>query len=968
MSTLPLWPERLVMLARLEQRGGHQPLRLDDPERAWLLQAGHVEVFLVSQGLDGEPGTRHHLASVPSGGLLLGIDTPVDAGFFLLAVPHADSELLALPVVVLESEGAAPDILPSLAKALEIWLRALSLGMARWAWPRPAIGHGLAADELVKIPVGGRCSSQQNLVWPRLESEAAVYLDIQELPADTGQLTFPLAPEAWLLAVRELELQGRTTVTALLDGDAWAGVLNLHQILFATASLNLRLANVDEYNRLKARRAATERDRDRAFTNLLTLTATRALPVAASVTGDTPLVTALRRIGQAEGFQVRLPTHFKSDDGFTLEDLARANGLRLRAITLREDGWRHDLGTLLAFDAESGQPRVLTSDPKGQPRLIEPQSGTEQPFSPACLAATAWEISGHLPFAPLNLTSFFRLALRRGGRDLLPMLLVNALTACLGLATPVVTAYLIDQVIPHDELSLLAQLGVVLLALGGTAFALTYVGTLAYSRAESRIGRALQAGLMDRVLRLPMGFFQNYSTGDLATRLLAMSQVQTLVSTASVNAIVSGVFGIFSFILMFAYDTHLALWGALIIAVYVALSLILAALRLKRERNLAELTGRINNRLLQIILGVAKIRLAAGEDRAFARWTDLFAQGRRHQLAAQRLGAWQTSLNQVLSLSGLLTFMLLIGKPGASLDLIAVGAFSALLVAYQNFASSLTNMLMVLTQLLAVRPQVERVKPLLSATPEIADDKPDPGPLSGAIEINHLSFRYAPDAPLILKDITLEIAPGEFVALVGPSGSGKSTLFRLLLGFETPEVGGILFDGKDLSGIDATAVRRQMGVVMQNAQLMPRPLYDNILGTSGGTLEDAWEAAEQVGLAEDIRSMPMGMQTVILEGGGGLSGGQMQRLMIARAIVGRPKMLLLDEATSALDNRTQSVVTESLDRLRVTRLVVAHRLSTVVNADRIHVMEAGRIVESGTYAELMAALGHFYQLAKRQQL
>lgn len=240
--------------------------------------------------------------------------------------------------------------------------------------------------------------------------------------------------------------------------------------------------------------------------------------------------------------------------------------------------------------------------------------------------------------------------------------------------------------------------------------------------------------------------------------------------------------------------------------------------------------------------------------------------------------------------------------------------------------------------------------------------------MSGAIEVSHLSFRYAPNGPLILDDVSLEVAPGAFIALVGASGSGKSTLLRLLLGFEQPEAGGILFDGQDLAGIDATAVRRQMGVVMQNAQLMPRSLYDNIVGTASGTLDDAWEAATQVGLANDIRQMPMGMQTVVLEGGGALSGGQMQRLMIALAIVGRPKILLLDEATSALDNRTQAVVTESLDRLRVTRVVVAHRLSTVVNADRIYVFEASRIIEVGNYVELMQVNGAFSRLAERQMV
>jgi len=232
--------------------------------------------------------------------------------------------------------------------------------------------------------------------------------------------------------------------------------------------------------------------------------------------------------------------------------------------------------------------------------------------------------------------------------------------------------------------------------------------------------------------------------------------------------------------------------------------------------------------------------------------------------------------------------------------------------------------------------------------------------------MSHITFRYSPDGPVVLDNVSITAAPGEFIALVGPSGSGKSTLLRLLLGFEKLEAGAILFDDQDLRDLDAPAVRRQMGVVMQSSRPMPGSLFSNIVGAVGGTLDDAWEAAEMVGLADDIREMPMGMHTVVLEGGGSLSGGQMQRLMIARAIVARPKMLLLDEATSALDNRTQSVVTTSLDRLSVTRIVVAHRLSTIINADRIYVMDGGRLVETGTYRELIEADGAFARLAERQ--
>jgi ABC-type bacteriocin/lantibiotic exporter with double-glycine peptidase domain len=268
--------------------------------------------------------------------------------------------------------------------------------------------------------------------------------------------------------------------------------------------------------------------------------------------------------------------------------------------------------------------------------------------------------------------------------------------------------------------------------------------------------------------------------------------------------------------------------------------------------------------------------------------------------------------------------------------------------------------------LLRAVPIYERIKPIFETQAEVDSSKAFPGQLKGGIELSHVKFRYSPDGPLIVNDISLKIKPGEFVAFVGSSGCGKSTLMRLMLGFEKPSSGSIYFDGQDLASLDVRMVRQQMGVVLQVSRVMPTEMYRNIIGVTSRTMEDAWAAAEKAGLADDIRNMPMGMHTYVSEGGGTLSGGQRQRLMIARAIVNRPKVLFLDEATSALDNRSQAIVTESMDKMDATRIVIAHRLSTIVNADRICYLDAGRIVEMGTYQELMEKDGLFAQLAKRQ--
>jgi ATP-binding cassette subfamily C protein len=297
---------------------------------------------------------------------------------------------------------------------------------------------------------------------------------------------------------------------------------------------------------------------------------------------------------------------------------------------------------------------------------------------------------------------------------------------------------------------------------------------------------------------------------------------------------------------------------------------------------------------------------------------------------------------------------------------LSLGAFLAFNVAFAQVLASAILFSSVIGSAVEIVPLCERARPILETAPEVTEAKAIPAGLRGDIEISHVSFRYQPDGPLILDDVTLHARPGEFVAIVGPSGAGKSTIVRLLLGFESPASGPIYYDHEDLARLDCQAVRRQVGVVLQDGKLMTGDLFSNIVGASTLTLDDAWDAARLAGLDEDIRQMPMGMQTVVSEGGSTLSGGQRQRLMIARAVVGRPAILLFDEATAALDNETQATVSRSLEGLKATRVVVAHRLSTVRQADRIYVMEAGKVVQQGNYDELMAQGGLFAELVRRQ--
>lgn len=446
---------------------------------------------------------------------------------------------------------------------------------------------------------------------------------------------------------------------------------------------------------------------------------------------------------------------------------------------------------------------------------------------------------------------------------------------------------------------------------------------------------------------------------------MGVDSIRQVLSGVTVNAILGGVFSLVNFALMLYYDPGLSTIGLGMVVLFLGLTSWINRRQLRVQGAVYEVQGKVAGLLLQLLNGIAKLRVAGVEARAFKAWAAAFAQQRHLLFKGRVLANVVTVIDAVVPL---LASMALFGYIAAARDSLPLGNFLAFNMAYGQFLAAVLSMNAALTGSLVVAPLYRRLAPILETLPEVDDIKSDPGELHGSIEINHVAFRYQPDGPLILDDVSITMAPGQFVALVGPSGSGKSTLFRLLLGFETPEAGTIFYDGKDLAQLDLRAVRRQLGVVIQNAALMPGSIFENIIGSEPLTLDDAWEAARMAGLDQDIDAMPMGMHTMVAEGMGTLSGGQRQRLIIARALVRRPRILLFDEATSALDNRTQEIVSHSLERLHATRVVIAHRLSTIQHADRIYVIVGGRLVQQGSFAELLAVAGPFAALARRQMV
>jgi NHLM bacteriocin system ABC transporter ATP-binding protein len=773
----------------------------------------------------------------------------------------------------------------------------------------------------------------------------------------------PLAPRLALCG------EGDATMVAQpLDEVSMPAVVAGLEWLFAVAAGYI-LTERAQRQRREAELAQTSEDQaQEAESRAVRLLAEelRAQPERVLPAGADPLVLSATRVLGEKDLELRVPRgglHGR-EGTVAVRALAAASGVYARRVTLARNWWAAADEAVLGFHPD-GTPVALL--PSGDGMLCVEPDGSRAPVDrtvAAGLLDVGFVFSQPLVDDHVDTGTLARVATTGRRRAITGYLAWGAVLAVAGLAVPFASGVVFDRIVPNSDRARLWFLMVALVLVAVATLPVQLALTSARTRFETTASLDVQRGIWGRVLLSPVTLVSRIGAGDLAMRLAALETARDPVDQTVLAVLPTLLSGLLAGLVLFTFKFTLAAVVLVSGLVILAVALLLARAVGRAQKEVDEATGSVNGFVFQVLLAIPKLRVAGAESRAFLAWADHFrsAVGQRLMRASGRqmlLTLMIPTLGSVALFGG----VAVIGPQKVGVDI-----FVAFQTTYNLFLTGVAASVGAAGTALSMRPTLDRAIELTSELPESDRDRADQGELRGAVGLAGVTFRYHPNMRPVLDDMTFRIEPSEMVAIAGRSGSGKSTIIRLLLGFEHPEEGSVLFDDQHLSSLDVEAVRRQLGVVLQDGQLTPGTVHENLAGVASLTEQEAWELAEVVALADDIRAMPMRMDTVVSLNGGAFSGGQRQRLLIARALAARPRILLLDEATSALDNIAQRIITRNLAELGMTRIVVAHRLSTMVDADRILVVDRGRLVEEGTYKDLMARQGPFHALATRQLL
>ena len=643
-------------------------------------------------------------------------------------------------------------------------------------------------------------------------------------------------------------------------------------------------------------------------------------------------------------------------------------GIEYRKLTLNDEYVGDSSSPLLIFTIVNDIPVILFPKGSKEYSYVNYQTGKKAKIDASLvnrLEIEAYSFYRPLPNKKVSIKEYTKYVTKSVRPiDVIMLVLFSALVSGVGLILPYLTKMLTGDVASNKDMNLFIYVSIYVVATATGLLIVKAIQGYVNSRITIKIGKGVLSATMMRVLSLPASFFKKYNTGELTSRFNSIPQLA--------SAIINGIFiTLVSVVMSFAYLFQLVSFAPVLIApvvliliVTTAVSLLTSLVQMKYQKKQLELSSKESGVTYEMINGIQKIRLSGSEKRVFAKWANTYSRAAKLRYNPPLFLKLSLVISLIITLLGNIALYYIAVKSNVD-----VGSYMAFVASYGVLSAAFLSVVDMVGVMFTLKPLYNMARPILETEPEINQGKRIIKSISGNIKMENVSFRYNESSPLIIDNLSLNIKEGEYIAIVGQTGCGKSTLVRLLLGFEKPIEGKVYFDDKDIETIDASSLRRNVGTVMQNGNLFHADIFSNIIISSPSLSEkDAWDAAEIANIAEDIKEMPMGMKTVISEGQGGISGGQKQRIMIARAIVHKPKVLIFDEATSALDNKTQKNISESINKLNCTRIVIAHRLSTIKNADRIIMLEGGKIIEEGNYQALIDKKGKFAELVNRQRL
>ena len=946
---------------------GNLPVKLDDPQFAWLVDRGAVDLFLIETRDGAEQSAPQHLLRADAGRFLPGV-APDEGGTSLELVAKGLPGTVLRRVPAAALEGVEP---AELADQVDSWLIDLSGTLSRFVMhrPRPDV---LAEPGQAETAAQGTLSVRRGVVWvsepPAGASLFMNLIDWADLRAKSGAGVIPLTPTSWLTLLAAAELSAQSSEALAEEGVLLPALASFHAAAFALERLNRRLAAVDQTNLERARATSRRGDEEAARQRLFNL---YGLPTDGGGVDLEALPEVLRIIGRHEGIEFRIPVRSGvSESPVDLNDILDVSGVRARQVRLRPEDkwWLEDSNAILAFRAEDGRPVALLPGLSGRYREIDPIGGHDVPVTAGragALKAEAWLFYRPLPPESAGPADLWRIARHGSGADLVRLVFTGLPGGLLLLMPALALGFVANRAIPDDDPGALYAVAAGLAGFGLLGALLHVLQGMALMRLEARAASRIEAAIWDRLIRLPPGVLHRYPAGDLAMRGMTFQNLRDAVQGVVADSVLSVIFLLPAFLILFFLDAAL---GGIALGFSIVSMLVATALGLRQispHGRKIRAVRRVAGRLSQIIQGISKLRVDSAEGSAFAVWARAYREQKRAEL---ELGALEGHLQ---AFAAALPFaagaVLLFAAVLLDRQTMPVGDFLVVYGVFMAFQAAVARLGDSLGAVAAMLPALDQVRPFLGESPESVADSEPVERLGGDILFDHVSFRYDPDGPPVLDDVTIHAAPGEFVAIAGESGAGKSSLFRLALGIEQPSGGAVYYDGRDVRHLNAKQLRRKIGAVPQAVHLHPQDLWDNIVAHHDGTThEEVWQAAQAAGVDREIAAMPMGMLTPVGTSGAVMSGGESQRITIARSLIRNPRVLLLDEATNWLDNENQARVMQNLAELTSTRIVIAHRLSTLKQADRIYVMRAGKVEQSGSFEALMAVEGVFRELVRRQ--